>query len=124
LPTLTQIIAIEASRGGILHLGLRLMVCDMAALVRLSALAGGLHLRQADLFAAGAQRLVYDDALGIVLAMPAWVYLAPLKRRKPIYRALRRPENRLRKPGAEILKDGSTARNPQRMGPLTFAARL
>lgn len=65
-----------------------------------------------------------DVALGIVLAMPAWAYLAPLKRLKPIYRALRRPENRLRKPGAEILKDGSTAKNPQRMGPLTFAARL
>lgn len=65
-----------------------------------------------------------DVALGIVLAMPAWAYLAPLMRLKPIYRALRRPENRLRKPGAEILKDGSTAKNPQRMGPLTFAARL
>ncbi|GJD58683.1 phosphoadenosine phosphosulfate reductase [Methylobacterium dankookense] len=65
-----------------------------------------------------------DTALDNVLKQPAWAYLAPQKRLRPIYRALRRPENRLRKPGAEILKDGSLAKNPQRMGPLTFEARL
>ncbi|WP_246697012.1 phosphoadenosine phosphosulfate reductase domain-containing protein [Methylobacterium planeticum] len=65
-----------------------------------------------------------DLALDGILAMPAWAYLAPLKRLKPIYRDLRLPKNRLRKAGAEILKDGSLAKNPQRMGPLTFEARL
>ncbi len=64
-----------------------------------------------------------DLALDTIVAMPQWAYLAPLKELKPLYRALRRPEHRLRKPGAERLQDGSIAANPQRMGPLTFAAR-
>ena len=64
-----------------------------------------------------------EKALDSILAMPAWQYLAPLRELKSLYRELRRPENRLRKPGAEYLKDGSLAANPQRMGPLTFEAR-
>lgn len=64
-----------------------------------------------------------DLALDTIVAMPQWAYLAPLKRLKPLYRELRLPKNRLRKAGAETLKDGSIAANPQRMGPLTFAAR-
>src|SRR5690606_36497149 len=52
-----------------------------------------------------------------------WAYLEPLKALKPLYRELREPRHRLRKAGAEQLKDGSIAKNPQRMGPLTFAAR-
>ncbi len=56
--------------------------------------------------------------------MPAWAHLAPLAGVKPIYRELRKPARRLRKAGAETLKDGSMASNPQRMGPLTFEARL
>lgn len=65
-----------------------------------------------------------DLALDTVLDMPQWQYLAPLKGMRPIYRALREPRNRLRKPGAERLKDGSMAANPQRMGPITMEARL
>lgn len=65
-----------------------------------------------------------DKALDTVVATPAWSYLAPLKGLKPIYRELRLPRNRLRKEGLERLKDGSIAANPQRMGPLTFEARL
>ncbi|MGA4555116.1 phosphoadenosine phosphosulfate reductase family protein [Methylorubrum aminovorans] len=65
-----------------------------------------------------------DLALDRIVADPAWSHYAPLKRLKPIYRALRLPKNRLRKAGIERLKDGSIAKNPQRMGPLTFAARL
>ncbi|WP_066918383.1 phosphoadenosine phosphosulfate reductase family protein [Methylobacterium sp. CCH5-D2] len=70
-----------------------------------------------------------DVALDIVLAMPAWAYLAPLKRLKPIYRALRLPRNRLRKPGGETRKgkrkgERVLVKNQQRMGPLTFEARL
>lgn len=64
-----------------------------------------------------------DLALDTIVAMPHWAYLAPLKRLKPLYRELRLPKHRLRKAGAETLKDGSIAANPQRMGPLTFEAR-
>ncbi len=65
-----------------------------------------------------------DLALERIVARPKWAYLAPLRRLKPIYRRLRLPENRLRKAGAEFLKDGSMASNPQRMGPLTLEARI
>lgn len=64
-----------------------------------------------------------DRALDKVITHPAWAYLAPLKRLRAIYVRLRRPEHRLRKPGAEVLKDGSLAKNPQRLGPITLAAR-
>ena len=65
-----------------------------------------------------------DLALDTIVANPDWAYLAPLKGLKPLYRELREPRNRLRKAGLERLKDGSIAANPQRMGPLTFEARL
>lgn len=65
-----------------------------------------------------------EKALETVLQNPAWSYLAPLRGIKPIWRELREPQHRLRKAGIEYLKDGSAAANPQRMGPLTFEARL
>lgn len=65
-----------------------------------------------------------DLALDTILAQPQWAYLAPLKGLKPLYRELREPRHRLRKAGLELRKDGTTAANPQRMGPLTFEARL
>lgn len=64
-----------------------------------------------------------EKALDNVLANPAWSHLEPLKGLKPLYRELREPQHRLKKAGAERLKDGSIAKNPQRMGPLTLAAR-
>lgn len=64
-----------------------------------------------------------DKALDAVVALPEWSHLAPLKRLRPVWRALREPKNRLRKAGAELLKDGSLAKNPQRMGPIVFEAR-
>lgn len=64
-----------------------------------------------------------DVALDAVIAQPQWAYLAPLKRLRPIYRELREPRNRLRQPGVERNADGSIGKNPQRMGPLTMAAR-
>jgi DNA sulfur modification protein DndC len=64
-----------------------------------------------------------DKALDSVLLLPAWSYLAPLKGLRPLWRELREPQHRLRKAGAELLKDGSIAKNPQRMGPLTLEAR-
>lgn len=65
-----------------------------------------------------------DKALDSVLLLPAWSYLAPLKGLRPLWRELREPQHRLRKAGIERLKDGSIAKNPQRMGPLTLEARL
>jgi DNA sulfur modification protein DndC len=65
-----------------------------------------------------------DKALDTILLNPAWAYLRPLKGIKTLWRELREPQHRLRKAGFEYLKDGSAAANPQRMGPLTFEARL
>lgn len=65
-----------------------------------------------------------DKALDTILLNPYWAYLAPLKGIKALWRELRKPEHRLRKAGLEILKSGKTAANPQRMGPITFEARL
>lgn len=64
-----------------------------------------------------------DLALDAVVQLPQWAHLAPLKELKPIYRWMREPAQRLRKSGVERLKDGSIAKNPQRMGPLTLEAR-
>jgi DNA sulfur modification protein DndC len=64
-----------------------------------------------------------DAALEAVIALPNWSHLAPLLELKPLYRWLREPAQRHRKAGAEKLKDGSTAKNPQRMGPITLEAR-
>lgn len=65
-----------------------------------------------------------DTALNTILLNPAWAYLAPLKRIKPLWRELREPKHRLRKAGIERLKDGSIAANPQRMGPILLESRL
>lgn len=64
-----------------------------------------------------------ERALDTILLNDRWSHLEPLKDLKPLYRWLREPANRLRKAGAERLQDGSIAKNPQRMGPLTFEAR-
>jgi DNA sulfur modification protein DndC len=66
-----------------------------------------------------------DTALDAIIRTAEWAYLAPLKRLRPLFEKLRFTNAyRLRKPGAETLKDGSMASNPQRKGPLTFEARL
>jgi DNA sulfur modification protein DndC len=65
-----------------------------------------------------------DTALNTILKNPKWQYLQPLTGIRPLWRELREPHNRLKKAGIERLKDGSIAKNPQRMGPLTFSARL
>lgn len=64
-----------------------------------------------------------DTALEVICAMPQWAHLAALRELKPLYRWMREPSQRLRKSGVERLKDGSIAKNPQRMGPLTLEAR-
>lgn len=65
-----------------------------------------------------------DTALDSVLAVDRWAYLAPLKGLRDLYRELREPQHRLRKPGGETRADGSLVANQHRMGPLTFDARL
>lgn len=65
-----------------------------------------------------------DKALDSVVKIPYWSYLAPLKRLKVIYREMKKAQYRLRKPGGERRKDGVLSKNQQRMGPLTFEARL
>ena len=64
-----------------------------------------------------------DTAMQNIVAMPAWSYLAPLRRIKALHRWLRKPAQRIRKAGAERLKSGKIAANPQRMGPITLEAR-
>lgn len=65
-----------------------------------------------------------DTALNTILLNPQWAYMEPLKGIRTLWRELREPQHRLRKAGLEILKSGLAAKNPQRMGPLTFEARL
>jgi DNA sulfur modification protein DndC len=62
-----------------------------------------------------------ERALDTILRNSRWAHLAPLKRSSRSTVAARAGK-RLRKAGAERLKDGSFAKNPQRMGPLTFEA--
>jgi DNA sulfur modification protein DndC len=64
-----------------------------------------------------------DTALEAVIKLPSWEHLRPLLGLRQIYRWMREPAQRLRKSGVERLKDGSIAKNPQRMGPLTLEAR-
>lgn len=64
-----------------------------------------------------------ETALENLLLRPAWKYLEPLTRLKPLYRELREFHNRLRKYG-ETNKDGKLSGSPNRVGPLTMEARL
>lgn len=63
-----------------------------------------------------------DKALEVVVRMKEWQYLKPLLELKPIYREMRLPQYRLRKDGV-TKKDGSLAKNQQRLGPITIEAR-
>jgi DNA sulfur modification protein DndC len=64
-----------------------------------------------------------DTALDSLLAKPQWSYLSPLKRLRPLWRRLREPAVRLRKPGGERRKDGTLVPNQHRMGPITLEVR-
>lgn len=64
-----------------------------------------------------------DVALDAILKLPQWQYLAPLKRLRPLYQELVKPQYRLRKDGTQRLKGGSFPKNPMRMGPYTMEAR-
>jgi DNA sulfur modification protein DndC len=63
-----------------------------------------------------------DRALDLVLRLPRWRYLEPLKQLRPLYRELKESKHRLRKID-ELKKDGSLAAKQGRLGPLTLEAR-
>src|SRR5260370_14176858 len=63
-----------------------------------------------------------DTELDVVLKLPQWHYLTPLKRLRPLYQEMMRPKFRVRKVG-ERKKDGSLSSSPMRMGPYTMDAR-
>lgn len=69
-----------------------------------------------------------DKALDAVIASTDWDHLAPLRGLRPLWRELRLPQYRLKKTGFALDEAGdmsiATAKNKQRMGPLTFDARL
>ncbi|RSV41507.1 phosphoadenosine phosphosulfate reductase [Sphingomonas sp. ABOLE] len=65
-----------------------------------------------------------DTALDYIMTLDAWAHLEPLNRLRALHEWLRKPAQRLRKAGAELLKSGELAKNPQRMGPITLEARL
>lgn len=65
-----------------------------------------------------------DLALMTVCKMPKWNYLTPLLELKPLYREMKKPRHRIRKPGGDLTKGGELQKNQQRMGPLTLEARL
>lgn len=65
-----------------------------------------------------------EKALETILKAPRWAYLSPLQGLKPLYRELREPRHRLKKTGLNADGSLAQAKNRQRMGPLTFEARL
>ena len=65
-----------------------------------------------------------DQALDTILLNPSWQYLRPLKRLRAIYEEMRKPQYRLRQLGGKQKKDGTLAKNQNRMGPITLESRL
>jgi DNA sulfur modification protein DndC len=72
---------------------------------------------------AGCNLVDRDTALEGLVKTNEWAHLAPLLELKPLYRELKAPQHRLRKPGGEMRKDGQYSKNQQRLGPLTMEAR-
>jgi DNA sulfur modification protein DndC len=64
-----------------------------------------------------------DTALDALVARAAWSYLEPLTELRAIYRELREPRARLRKPGGETRADGTLVENQHRMGPIKLEVR-
>lgn len=65
-----------------------------------------------------------DLALEQIIQRPQWAQYRPLMALRPLYAELKKPWNRLRKDGYEVKKNGALVKNPCRMGPLIFRARL
>ena len=64
-----------------------------------------------------------DIALERILRIPEWAYLQPLKRLKPLYAELRKPERRLRKAEPERNAAGNLVNNLHRLGPMLMETR-
>lgn len=64
-----------------------------------------------------------DNALENLVKRDAWSHLAPLLELKPLYRDLTMAKHRKRKAEPDRRADGTPAKNGQRLGPLTMAAR-
>lgn len=64
-----------------------------------------------------------DKALLVILKYPQWEYLKPLLEIRALFAWLKKPQQRLRKVGYQIKKDGKGSKNQNRMGPLTMQAR-
>lgn len=71
----------------------------------------------------GCPLVTEDRALVRLVALPEWAYLAPLGRLGALYKRLREPAYRLRKPSGERTKTGKLVSKQDRLGPLTMAAR-
>ncbi|MEM8602532.1 MAG: phosphoadenosine phosphosulfate reductase family protein [Cyanobacteria bacterium P01_H01_bin.121] len=63
-----------------------------------------------------------DKALERVIAQSQWAYLSPLRKLRPLYWEIKKPQYRHRKHG-ELKKDGSLAAKQNRLGPLHLEAR-
>jgi DNA sulfur modification protein DndC len=63
-----------------------------------------------------------DTALDLIISIPEWSYLQPLKRLRPLYTELRSFKHRKQKNG-ERNKNGVFSANPSRKGPLTLESR-
>lgn len=64
-----------------------------------------------------------DNALERLVRQDNWQHLRSLLELKPLYAELTMAKNRKRKSHAEMRVDGTPAKNAQRLGPLTMAAR-
>jgi DNA sulfur modification protein DndC len=64
-----------------------------------------------------------DTALENLIKQPDWAHLTPLMELKPLFAELTKPKWRKRKATPDTKKDGTYAKNGQRMGPLTMAGR-
>lgn len=71
----------------------------------------------------GCNLVDHDTALERLIKSSKWQHLSALLELKPLYRELTKPQYRKRKLEAEMRKDGMWGKNPQRLGPLTMAAR-
>ncbi len=65
-----------------------------------------------------------DTALENLILNPDWAHLAPLMELKPLFAELTKAKWRKRKATPDKKKDGTYAKNGQRMGPLTMDGRV
>ncbi len=71
----------------------------------------------------GCNLVEHDTGVSRLIKQEKWAHLKPLLELKPLYQELKMAKWRKRKAAPEKRKDGTYAKNVQRMGPLTMAAR-